>query len=206
MNETATLIISSCTLGLSAGLSPGPLTTLCISQSLRFGAREGMKVALAPLITDLPIILLTLFILARLENQSTVLAGIAWAGALFLIYLGWESLRFKGLADRGLEVKPQSWQKGIVANLLNPHPYLFWFTVGGPLLIQGDGPAPAATFLVSFYLLLVGTKLTLAWLVGRWRGLMGSAGYIWTIRLLGLALLAFAAYFIWLGLTHLGWV
>lgn len=206
MNELLTLILSSCTLGLSAGLAPGPLTTLCISQSLRFGTREGMKVALAPLVTDLPIILLTLFILARLENQNTVLAAIAWAGALFLIYLGWESLRFKGLAGQELEVKPQSWQKGIIANLLNPHPYLFWFTVGGPLLMQGEGPTYAATFLVSFYILLVGTKLTLAWLVGRWRGVLGSAGYIWTNRLLGVALLGFAVYFVWQGLDHLGWV
>ena len=42
--------------GLSAGLAPGPLLALGIAQTLRFGAGQGVRVALAPLITDLPII------------------------------------------------------------------------------------------------------------------------------------------------------
>jgi threonine/homoserine/homoserine lactone efflux protein len=44
------------TLGLSAGFSPGPLSTLVISHSLRYGTREGVKVAMAPFITDVPIV------------------------------------------------------------------------------------------------------------------------------------------------------
>ncbi|MDY6953588.1 MAG: LysE family translocator, partial [Thermodesulfobacteriota bacterium] len=46
-------------LGLSAGFAPGPLLALVISQTLRHNAVEGLKVALAPLVTDLPIILIT---------------------------------------------------------------------------------------------------------------------------------------------------
>ena len=208
MNNLAPLILSALTLGLSAGLSPGPLTTLTISQTLRHGSREGVKIALAPLLTDLPIILAALFILARLENQGLVLGGIALAGAGFLAYLGWESLRFQGLAHAKFEAKPQSWQKGMAANFLNPNPYLFWFTIGGPLLIQAQdsGPTHTVLFLLMFYLLLVGTKMLLAWLVGRWRDLLGSRGYVLAIRILGLCLWAFAGYFLWQGLGHLGLV
>jgi threonine/homoserine/homoserine lactone efflux protein len=42
-------------LGLSCGLAPGPLMALVLAQSLRHGAREGCKIALAPLLTDMPI-------------------------------------------------------------------------------------------------------------------------------------------------------
>lgn len=40
-------------LGLSSGLSPGPLLALVISETLRHGVKAGVKVALAPIITDL---------------------------------------------------------------------------------------------------------------------------------------------------------
>lgn len=50
-------------LGLSAGLAPGPLLTLVISETLQHGVKSGVKVALAPVITDLPITLLTFFTL-----------------------------------------------------------------------------------------------------------------------------------------------
>ena len=48
---------SGIVLGLSGGLSPGPLTALVISQTLRFGARGGMLVALAPILTDAPLVI-----------------------------------------------------------------------------------------------------------------------------------------------------
>jgi len=50
-------------LGLSAGFAPGPLLTLVISETLQHDLKAGVKVALAPIITDLPIIIFTLFIL-----------------------------------------------------------------------------------------------------------------------------------------------
>ena len=48
-------------LGLSSGISPGPLLTLVIAETLRYGLGAGIRVAITPFITDLPIILLTLW-------------------------------------------------------------------------------------------------------------------------------------------------
>ena len=45
-------------LGLSAGFAPGPLLTLVVSETLRYNVKEGIKVALAPIVTDLPIVVL----------------------------------------------------------------------------------------------------------------------------------------------------
>ena len=58
-------LLSGALLSLSAGFSPRPLLTLVISEPLQHSARASVKVALAPILTDLPIISLTLF---ALEN------------------------------------------------------------------------------------------------------------------------------------------
>ena len=55
-------------LGLSAGLSPGPLLTLLVTETLRHNSKAGINVAISPIITDLPIILLTVFILGQLSG------------------------------------------------------------------------------------------------------------------------------------------
>ena len=44
-------------------------------------------------------------------------------------------------------------QRGILTNLLNPHPYLFWFGVGAPLMAKASAISFAApvAFISSFY-------------------------------------------------------
>ena len=54
-------------LGLAAGISPGPLLTLVISTTLERGFRAGTRIAIAPLITDAPIIVVTLLILSLIH-------------------------------------------------------------------------------------------------------------------------------------------
>ena len=43
-------------LGLTAGISPGPLLTIVISETLKHGRKEGFKVAVSPLFTDVLIV------------------------------------------------------------------------------------------------------------------------------------------------------
>ena len=61
-----TALASGVLLGLSAGLSPGPMLALVLAQTLRHGSREGCKIALTPLVTDPPIILVTLALASKL--------------------------------------------------------------------------------------------------------------------------------------------
>jgi threonine/homoserine/homoserine lactone efflux protein len=185
-------------LGLSAGFAPGPLLTLVISETLQHDIKSGVKVALAPIITDLPIIILTLFILAKLSNFHNILGIISLTGGFFILFMGYESIRTKGVELNLQETKPQSLTKGILANALNPHPYLFWFSVGAPTMTKAMRQniiAPLA-FISSFYALLVGSKILLAILVGKSKSFLGGNVYIYTMRFLGLILcvLAFALF------------
>ncbi len=84
-------------LGLSAGFAPGPLLTLVISETLQHDIKSGVKVALAPIITDLPIIILTLFILAKLSNFHNILGIISLTGGFVILFMGYESIRTRGV-------------------------------------------------------------------------------------------------------------
>ena len=200
--------VTGTVLGLSAGLAPGPLLTLVISQTLKYNAREGLKVALAPLITDLPIILATLFVLARLSGFKTILAVISFAGALFLAYLSYETLRTKPLDIKIQEARPQSLLKGALVNALNPHPYLFWFSVGAPTMIRAHQETSfgALAFVTSFYMLLIGSKICLAVAVGQSRTFLAGRAYIYTMRILGAALAVLALLLFRDGLKLIGMV
>lgn len=84
-------------LGLAAGFSPGPLTVLVIGETLRHGLRSGLQVAIAPILTDIPIILLTLLILEKALNTPVVFSVISLAGGAFLLWLGYRSMRTQGM-------------------------------------------------------------------------------------------------------------
>jgi threonine/homoserine/homoserine lactone efflux protein len=181
-------------LGLSAGFAPGPLLTLVISETLQHDIKSGVKVALAPIITDLPIIILTLFILAKLSNFHNILGIISLTGGLFILFMGCKSIRTKGVKINLDGVKPKSLIKGVLANALSPHPYLFWFTVGAPTMTKAmlqNISAPLA-FIISFYVFLVGSKIVLAILIGKSKSLLSGKMYIFTMRFLGLVLCVLA--------------
>jgi threonine/homoserine/homoserine lactone efflux protein len=177
-------------LGLSAGFAPGPLLTLVIAETLRHDIRSGIKVALSPVFTDLPIIVLTLFVLSQLSGFHNILGIISMIGGAVIFFMGYASLNPKAPDPDIMETGPNSLAKGILANALSPHPYLFWFSVGGPIISRAMNlgmPAPIA-FIGSFYVLLVGSKICLAVLVGKSKSFLKGSLYIYTMRLLGLAL------------------
>lgn len=188
-------LLSGCLLGLSAGLAPGPLLALVIGETLQHGRRAGVKVALTPLLTDLPVVTITLLAVERLSRFTPVLAAISILGGLLLLSIGYRTLRTRGiLLPTAAPTTERALAKGVMVNLLSPHPWLFWISVGAPLLLKAAAESlPAAIgFIASFYLLLVGAKLLLAQLVGRWRELLSGKGYLLTMRILGVLLIAFA--------------
>lgn len=183
-------LLSGTVLGLSAGLAPGPLLTLVLLETLQHDWRAGVKVACVPLLTDLPIICVALFVLAQLSQVNTVLGVISLAGALLLLSMAYKSLRSSPIS-LGLENKPaRSLSKGVFVNFLSPHPYLFWLTIGGPLVMKAWAQSylSALAFIGAFYLFLIGAKISLALLAGRSKILLAGRPYLFVMRFLGLLL------------------
>ena len=205
MDNTLSFFGSGILFGLAAGMSPGPLMALVISETLKHNTKEGIKVSIAPLITDFPIVGITLLALAKLSSQNLILGSISILGALYIAYLGYESLRVKGIEVGIQDVKPKSIKKGVILNALSPHPYLFWIAVGGPIVFQSLDLSlfAAVLFIGSFYLFLVGSKIVLSILVGRSRHFLKSKSYLFIIRTLGILLFIFALIFLRDGLRLL---
>jgi threonine/homoserine/homoserine lactone efflux protein len=204
--EILSTLGSGVVLGLSAGLTPGPLLTLVVAQSVRHGAREGMKVALAPFLTDVPTILLSVLVLRRLSRLGPVLGVVSLVGTFFVLYLAWESFSARRVEVTGPDADPKSLRRGMLVNLFNPNVYVFWLTVGGPIILKAWGQTPLAAvgFLVCLLGCLVGCKMTLAVIVGRSRHLLAGRGYLIVMRTLGVLLVLFALLMFRDGLRLLG--
>lgn len=175
-------LIAGLTLGFAAGVSPGPLLTLVITRTLARGLGAGVRVAIAPLLTDLPIILVTVTFFAilppLLEKVLTV------AGGIFVLYLAWETLRSARTAHLTTAAPDASaasadlWQ-GMLVNFLSPHPWLFWIGVAAPLLTSAwqSSAWAAMGWLAGFYGMLVGSKMMVAFAVAGGRRFLNDAWY-----------------------------
>ncbi|MFI0738914.1 LysE family transporter [Streptomyces sp. NPDC021100] len=205
-------------LGLSAGVSPGPLLALVLSGTLRGGLGVGLRVAAVPLLTDLPVIVLSVTVLSALPDRAVAAGGLL--GGLFLLWPACTTLREARTATlprpegpaasgavSGPDASPASdasahtsagrrtVRQGVVVNLLSPHPWLFWLTTGAPLLVDAwrERPGGAVGFLVAFYALLVGSKALLALVVARTRHRMNTRVFRLLLAGSGLLLLAASA-------------
>jgi threonine/homoserine/homoserine lactone efflux protein len=205
MDPVIPLISAAFILGATSGLSPGPLLTLVVAESLRKGFRSGAAVAVAPLITDAPVILLMILLAGILSSEDSVIGGLYLAGACYLAYLSIEQFRFKGSGIDTAADASVSFRKGAIVNLLNPAPYVFWLTIGAPLLARAREVSWMAViaFLGVFYVFLVGMKLLLAVLIGKNRHLLKGMCYRAVMRAMGVVLLLFAVIFIKNGLEKI---
>jgi len=167
--------LQAAALGLTAAASPGPFQTYLISQSLQGGFRRGAPVAFAPLITDLPIILLSLFLLDRMPPYF--LRGISLAGGAFVLYLAfglWKGWRAGSTPAQATSISASgSLGRGVIANFLSPGPYLFWALVNGPILLAAlrQSPLHGAAFLLGFYGVMILSLLAIALLFSQVRRL-----------------------------------
>jgi threonine/homoserine/homoserine lactone efflux protein len=189
-------------MGLNAGISPGPLLALLVAASLRSGLPGGLLVALAPLFTDVPIIVVSVLIVGNLPPEATRWVGTL--GGLVVVWMGIEAIRSGRRAtlpsEGDLQGEPRKeLLRGIAVNALNPHPYLFWTTVGGPAVVRGwrESPLYALAFLVSFYALLIGSKAVIAWLVSRQAGALSQVWYRRVLAGSGVLLVAMGIWFVW---------
>ncbi len=198
-----TELITGLTLGLGAGVAPGPLQTLVVTSTLERGFGAGWRVALAPLYTDTPIVLISVLAVStlpvRFVNGLAVVGGIVLVGMGFWIVARTRPVEIDEEESAGLS---DTW-RGIAVNLASPHPWVFWVTAGAPIVVTAwrRSVAEAVAFLAGFYVLLIGTKVAIAWAVARARTHL-SPHWRWRLVVIGGGLLvAGGILLVWQGLT-----
>ncbi len=193
------VLVKGASFGFSAALMPGPFQTFLFSQTLKNGWRRTLPAALAPLLSDGPIIVLVLLVLTQVPPWF--ISVLRLAGGLFIIYLAWgawQAFRQAGESFAEPDMAQQGLWQAVLMNVLSPGPYLFWGVLLGPLLIAlwRDWPASGAALVLGFYVAMVGTCLLLVLLFGLARrsgprvvrALLGAAALL--LLLFGLAQLA----------------
>jgi threonine/homoserine/homoserine lactone efflux protein len=169
------LFLQGAALGFAAAITPGTFQTYLISESLSGGFRRAAPIAFAPLISDVPIIILSLLILNELPNYF--LRVVSLAGGVFALYLAWRLFASwrSGTAVNIEQEQPEagSLRRGVVANFLTPGPYLFWTLVSGPILLEAGRRSFAlgASFLLGFYGVMITGLLGIAFLISQTRRL-----------------------------------
>lgn len=204
-------LMAGLTLGLSAGLAPGPMAMLAMAEGLHHW-RRGVAVAFAPLVSDLPILLLSQLALAALPRH--LFGWVETAGGAVLLWYAYGTVQGTRLAPTVATAAcgtarrelADALRRATVVNFLNPNPWIFYFTAGGTLLAgaRAVGPAAVTAFLSGMYVLLVGLTALLGALAGMAAPLLGTRGYRVALAVAACGLAALAARSIWSGLHSAG--
>tara|TARA_B100002051_G_scaffold216016_1_gene208437 strand:+ start:388 stop:1023 length:636 start_codon:yes stop_codon:yes gene_type:complete len=184
-------------LGIIEGIKPGPLLTMVIRESLSKGLKAGMWTAAAPIFTDGPLIIVSLFFAGWVATEPSILLAISALGAAFLTKMGLECFTLE-LPNPDMEEDASgSFKRGILTNLLNPNVYVFWFLIGGPLMASAAEQEPVAPVLyaIAFLVTIILVKAAIAWIFvggGAW---LSPRRYRIAMVICGIAMLAFAVSF-----------
>lgn len=155
-----TYLIQGIGFGLVAASQPGPFQLYLISQSLTRGWQRTLPSALAPLLSDGPIILLSVLVLSGVPDWMQRILYIA--GGLFVLYLAYGAFKSWRGFDTSVpqpESKADGLPKAVLMNMLSPGPYIFWMLVTGPILVTGwrETPLNGIGFLAGFYIAMIST-------------------------------------------------
>ena len=190
--------------GFAAGVQPGPLQTYIISQALLKGWRRTLPAALAPLISDGPIIAICLFVLSQVPEWLQRILFIA--GGLFVLYLAYGAYQTWKNFDPNLPSPESGTQQSILkaalVNTLNPNPYIFWTLVTGPILLAGwrNTPVYGSGFLLGFYATFILSLAAMILIFGTVRQLGPKINRV-LLGFSAVALFFFGLYQLWLGIT-----
>jgi threonine/homoserine/homoserine lactone efflux protein len=188
--------------GFAAAMQPGPFQTYIVSQTLAKGWRHAIPAALAPLVSDGPIIALVLLVLSQVPLWFQ--RFLYMAGGLFVLYLAFQAImawrRSDGTVSATSDTRKQSVVRAAIVNALSPGPYIYWSLVTGPILLAAwrEAPALGVGFLAGFYGAIVMSLCAIIVVFG----VAGRLGPRVNRALLGIsavALVFFGVYQLWRG-------
>ena len=185
--------------------SLSPFKIYVLSQALRQGWRRSLPLSLAPLIADIPVILLIWLVLSQLPAWTLNVLRVL--GGLFYAYLAYRLVRRTQEPDPEevlQDVPRRTFREAIVAVWLSPPVYINWSSIGVPALLGYGAQSTwyAVGFLVGFYVLWVGGLALQIFLVGQ-AGRYSTKANAVVLVAAALFLAGFGAYQIWIGLTNL---
>ncbi|MBW8294217.1 LysE family translocator [Sphingopyxis sp.] len=183
-------------------LTPGPNMAWLAALSLGEGRRSGLAATAGVAIGLFVNALAAALGIAYIVAESVALAqALRWGGAIFLLWLAWQSWHDAGENSPVILGGPSRSQRhflsGLTVNLLNPKAMLF-FVVVIPQFNGGEIPGFAVAFALALISIVIATAVHLAIVLGASRigGWLSDPARTRTIRrLLALAMVGIAIWF-----------
>jgi threonine/homoserine/homoserine lactone efflux protein len=195
-------LLLGATFAFSAAVQPGPFQAYLVSSTMAHGWRRTLPAAFAPIVSDVPIVCLVLFVLTRIPASG--LDALRVIGGLFLLYLAARAFVACRHYQHATAARPQDAARtlleAVTVNLLNPNPYISWSLVLGPLAIRAwrEAPSHGVALVVAFYLTMIAATAVLLLLLAGARSLGPRIGRA-LVALSALALACVGAYQLWTG-------
>jgi threonine/homoserine/homoserine lactone efflux protein len=162
---------------LALNLTPGPDMLFCFANGVNRGRAAGAVAALGIGAGTLVHTVAAALGLAGLLLASPLAFDIVrYAGAAYLVWLAWKTLRAVPLGASGAVPEPRSlWRvfgHGAITNILNPKVALFFLAFLPQFVDPNAGPVALQVFVLGMLINLSGTLVNLA--VGTGAGGLGS--------------------------------
>lgn len=196
------LIFAGITIGIAAGIKPGPLGIYVIHQTMSKGVRHGFFASLAPLITDGPVVLIALFVTQELKDIGWLISSISFAGAIYLLVIAARVYK----TSPTTELNPpsdggsSSFFSAITLNILNPAPYVFWFSIGSAFISEASALG-AWVFALCLTGAICLTKFAVALAVKMLGHQLNPKAYGAILKLLALPLILFSVHLFYNGIN-----
>ena len=190
--------------GFQGSVSPGPLQTIIISETLSHGVRSSWRAAVISPCSDPIALVVAIFVVSNIPDA--VLAIIAFLGASLLIRFAWAQFRTSE-KDFDFQAKPRSSFLAIwLTNVLNPILWIFSFSINALQIssyYRENGLGVAATYLASFFISICFFNLTTACVVAKLKQIFNVRWLVNINRALGVFLVVVALRFVLMGMTKL---
>jgi len=198
---------SAFVVALSGALMPGPLLTVTVAHSPRFGWTFGPLAILGHAILELGLISLIFLGAGPLLKSPGVQAAVGLVGGVILLWMSWSmvtmarSSREDGATEGDVQRGDRAVWLGILTSISNPYWTLWWATVGLAFLTTAARSGPLG--IVVFFLGHISGDL--AWYtlvsvgVSRGRKFIGTSFYAGVLFLCAAILVVLGGWFVWYG-------
>lgn len=157
-----------------ACIIPGPGVITLLSRTLGSGWSSGMAFLIGITLGDLIFVTLAFFGMAALaQNMGDLFQWIKWAGALFLVYMGYQLIMSKGQGfnfskDKSKPATFLDISSGLLLTLGNPKPFIFYAAIMPQVLdVTAISLTEFSLVLLTVVIVLFAVCCTYIWLATR---------------------------------------
>jgi chemosensory pili system protein ChpE len=150
-----TLFISAFILGLIFNAAPGAVFAETVRQGVRGGFRPALAVQIGSLVGDALWAVLGLVGIGLLLQLDALRWPVGVAGAVYLLYLAWDSWKAASqeFSVEGIDAQAHqksAWRAGVLLSVTNPQNVAYWAAIGSALGAVGISQPTSADYAVFF--------------------------------------------------------